>query len=143
MPGRKLVLAPDEAVGPGAVGSSGRQTIIKIGKSDMHELTNSAVDTEFGVGSFDELKIAEEAPVVALLLFSWLSWIFSPRPPPPPPPPLQSARRLASQRIVRCWASVAAAQTRTKKTHWRKSFKEEIGEAVEGAGRDSMWIIVK
>ena len=54
-PGRKLgpvddADVDDAAEGPGEVDSSGRHTIIRIGKRDMQELTNSAVEMELGVG---------------------------------------------------------------------------------------------
>ena len=137
-PGRKLEVAVDEGVGPGEVDSSGRHTIIKIGKSDMHELTNSAVDIELGVGGFGGSRTTGALGVAAPLKKGGMTWpscccLF------PPHSPVQ----LASQRMVRCWDIVAAAQTRTKKPHCTKTLRLDIGEAMGGGGRDSMWIIVR
>ena len=69
-PGRKLGPVDDAAVddaavaGPGEVDSSGRHTIIKMGKRDMQELTNSAVEMELGVGGLGG-SIGTLAPAAA------------------------------------------------------------------------------
>lgn len=68
-PGRKLgpvddADVDDAAVGPGEVDSSGRHTIIKMGKRDMQELTNSAVEMELGVGGLGG-SIGTLVPVAA------------------------------------------------------------------------------
>ena len=59
-------------VGPGEAGSSGLQTIMRIGKSDMHELTNSAVEIALGVGGFGGSGSA--MPGVAAPFGTGLSW---------------------------------------------------------------------
>ena len=60
----------ETAVGPGEVDSSGCHTIIKIGKRDMQELTNRAVEMELGVGglggSTGTLAPAAAVPAVAV-----------------------------------------------------------------------------
>ena len=104
----------------------------------MHELTNSAVDIELGVGGLGRSKTVGAPGVAAPFDRVGLSgapcWYLSPP---------HSPKQLASQRMVRCWEIVAAAHTRTKKPHWTKTFVLEIGEAIGGGGRDSMWIIVR
>ncbi|KAL9102643.1 MAG: hypothetical protein Q9163_002229 [Psora crenata] len=69
-PGSKLVLDREGAEGPGEVFSSGLQTIIRMGKRDMHELTKSAVEMELGVGGLGGCEFSrgrandnEEAPL--------------------------------------------------------------------------------
>ena len=81
------------------------QTTIKMGNSDMQELTNRAVEMAFGVGFFG----GDGAEVAVLPL----TWAFG-----GPPSSLCSSsfavapsfQTTASQRMVKCWERVVKAQ---------------------------------
>lgn len=135
MPVKKLIPEAELDAGPGELCSSGLHTIIKIGNSDIHELTKSALEIELGVGGFggSGSVVAGMAAPLGSGGLSSLSCLYL--------SPPQRPKRLANQRIVRCWRSVAVPQTRTKKPHWRKWLLGIVDEG--GFGRDSIWIIVR
>ena len=82
--------------------SSFFQTTIKIGKRDIHELTNKAVEMALGVGFLGGAGIGDaELPGLALAMSS--STPSSSRLPP-------TFNRLASQRMVKCCDDVVIAQ---------------------------------
>ena len=85
--------------------SSYFQTTIKMGNSDMQELTDSAVEMAFGVGF-----LGGDAAEVAVLPLRWAfgdppSLLFSSSFPVAP-----SFQATASQRMVKCWEMVVKAQ---------------------------------
>ena len=105
----------EEGDGDG-VGEGGRpyfQTTVRIGKSDMQLETNRAVETAFGVGARGGAAGVACAliPTSAVIFSSLLLLLLLPSSSSPSTPlPSPSANAAASQRIVRCCASVVALQ---------------------------------